>query len=158
MGGVAVLRMLDPRRQCPPLNTKTSDMDNQEDPPRSRGDFPCQTAHNTRQRVPPETNHSEKRHLRQAAPLFHIRQAQATVTSTLVSAEESSHPEVEETEEIIERNWYLGQEERRLSNNPVIPGGRESGPRWIGEVGQLPGISGVTGDVAGKYPVLSGDT
>ena len=46
----------------------------------------------------------------------------------------------------------------RLSNDPVAPGGRESGPRGIREIGKLLVTGGVTGDVVGKYPAVSGET
>ena len=38
----------------------------------------------------------------------------------------------------------------RLSNDPVTPDGRKSGPRGTGEVGRHPGIGGVMGDVTGR--------
>ena len=46
----------------------------------------------------------------------------------------------------------------RLSSDPVASGGIESGPRGIGEVGKLPVTGGITGYVAGMYPVVSGET
>ena len=46
----------------------------------------------------------------------------------------------------------------RLSNDPVAPGGRGSGPGGIGEVSKLPLSHGVTGDFTGKYLAVSGDT
>ena len=46
----------------------------------------------------------------------------------------------------------------RLSSDPVDPGGRESEPNVEGEVGNSPETGSVTGDVAGKYPSISGDT
>ena len=42
----------------------------------------------------------------------------------------------------------------RLSNDPVAPGGRESGPRGIGEVGKLLVTGGVTSRVAERWPSL----
>ena len=43
-------------------------------------------------------------------------------------------------------------------NDPVAPGGRETGSGRNGEVGKFPEPDGVTGDVTGKYSAVCGDT
>ena len=73
-------------------------------PSKSMGDFRCQTAHSTHQKVLPGTSLLEKRQLRHTALSATDAQATAMAASVPVLAEEAGHPEVESTEAIIETN------------------------------------------------------